>query len=85
MELTSHARRQLRKLDRTAARRILDALDRLALDPTPAPPVSLPLTGYPGVRRLRVGDHRVVYRPDGDTLVVLVLAVGHRREVYDRL
>lgn len=33
----------------------------------------------------KVGDWRVVYEPQDDALVVLVLTLGHRREIYDRL
>jgi mRNA interferase RelE/StbE len=39
------------------------------------------LTGEPGVFRLRVGDYRVLYEIHDDELVVLVLKIGHRREV----
>jgi mRNA interferase RelE/StbE len=38
-----------------------------------------------GVRSLRTGDYRIIYRTVADRLEVLVVAVGHRREVYDRL
>jgi mRNA interferase RelE/StbE len=40
------------------------------------------LTGRPGWYRVRVGDYRIVYTVRDDVLVLLVLAVGHRREVY---
>ena len=85
VDLNARARRQLRKLDKPTARRILTALTALERDPRPAPPTGLPLTGHPGLRRLRVGDYRVVYEVHDDTLVVLVVTIGHRREVYDRL
>ena len=35
-----------------------------------------------GYLRLRVGDFRVIYRIEDDRLIVLVVAIGHRREVY---
>jgi mRNA interferase RelE/StbE len=38
-----------------------------------------------GLRSVRTGDYRVVYRTVADRLEILVIAVGHRREVYDRL
>jgi mRNA interferase RelE/StbE len=41
------------------------------------------LQGRPGLR-VRVGDHRILYAVDGDVLVVVVVTLGHRREVYDR-
>ncbi|GEL20989.1 type II toxin-antitoxin system RelE family toxin [Pseudonocardia asaccharolytica] len=79
------AARALRKLDPPVARRILDAVSGLAEEPRPAPPVGKPLKGEPGAWRLKVGDWRVVYEPQDDALVVLVLTLGHRREIYDRL
>ena len=59
-------------------------LDRrlLSLQDTPRPPGVKALTGEPGTFRLRVGDYRVLYEIHDDELVVLVLKIGHRREVY---
>ncbi|MFI8086497.1 type II toxin-antitoxin system RelE/ParE family toxin [Kitasatospora sp. NPDC086009] len=42
------------------------------------------LTGHDGLYRLWVGDHRVVYEVQGDVMVVLVVNVGNRRDVYRR-
>ena len=70
----------LRKLDSETARRILRAIDALANDPRPAG--CLQLSGGEGELRIRVGDYRVVYDVVDSELVVLVLRLGHRREVY---
>lgn len=72
--------RQLRKLDPTARRRVQAAVELLAENPRP--PASTQLVGGGGARRVRVGDLRVVYEVDDGRLLVLVLTVGHRREVY---
>ena len=74
------AAKAIRKLDRSTARRLLDAIESLARDPRP--PGSIQLKGGSGEFRIRVGDYRVVYDIHHDELVVLVLRVGHRREVY---
>lgn len=74
------AARQLRKLDSSAAARVTAALHLLAVDPRP--PGAKALTGRPGVLRVRTGDHRILYRVEDDELVVVVVALGHRREVY---
>lgn len=79
------ASKALRKLDPQVARRVLAAVSALAEEPRPAPPTGKPLKGEPGAWRLKVGDWRVVYEPHDDQLVILVLALGHRREIYDRL
>jgi mRNA interferase RelE/StbE len=39
-------------------------------------------TGYPAALRVRIGDWRVVYRIEEVRLLVLVLQIGHRREIY---
>ena len=49
-----------------------------------SPPVRQPLTGdLKGLWRYRVGDYRMVAAIEEDRFVVLVVTVGHRREVYD--
>lgn len=81
IEWTTRALRELRKLDERAARRVLLAVTRLADDPRP--PGARVLVGEPaGMLRLRVGDYRVVYSVDAGRVVVTVVRLGHRREVY---
>ena len=70
----------IRRLDKPAARRLLDAIAALAIDPRPSG--SIQLKGGDGELRIRAGDYRVIYDVQDDELVVLVLRVGHRREVY---
>lgn len=54
----------------------------LALQDNPRPPGAKALTGEPGVLRLRVGDYRVLYEVHDAVLIVLVLQVAHRGDVY---
>lgn len=74
------AAKALRKLDRPTARRLLDAIEGLAVDPRP--PGCIQLKGGGGEYRVRVGDYRIIYEVHDDELIVLVLRLGHRREVY---
>jgi len=75
------ARREFHALETTMRERVLRAVQRLALDPYRAPNVkALKGGGY----RLRVGDYRVLYELKNDILVVLVVQIAHRREVYRR-
>lgn len=74
------AAKAIRKLDQSTARRLLDAIGALASDPRPSGCIQL--KGGGGEFRIRVGDYRIVYDVQDDELVVLVLRVGHRREVY---
>jgi mRNA interferase RelE/StbE len=74
------AAKELRKLDRPIARRIARAVDGLAMDPRAASSTSL--LGHPDLRRLRVGDHRVIYTVRDAELVVLALQIVHRSRAY---
>jgi mRNA interferase RelE/StbE len=73
------AAKALRKLDPPNAQRLRAAIDLLAENPRP--PAAIPLKGSL-FWRVRVGDYRIIYDIRDGELVVLVLDVGHRREVY---
>lgn len=80
IEFTPSARRQFTRLPREVIRRI-DA-HILALAENPFLPGAEKLSGSPGLFRIRIGDYRVVYTVEHHALVVLVVRVGHRRDVY---
>ena len=40
------------------------------------------MKGEPDHYRIRVGDYRVIYRVDGMRVIVLIVKIGHRRDVY---
>ena len=77
---TPAANRQLRKFDPQVRRRVQAAIELLAADPRP--PAATQLVGGAGEWRIRTGDYRIVYESEEDRLLILVLAVGHRREIY---
>ena len=78
--LAPAAERQLRKFDPAVRRRIQAALELLADNPRPH--AATQLVGGSGEWRVRTGDYRSVYDIEDDRLVVLVLRVAHRRDVY---
>jgi mRNA interferase RelE/StbE len=80
IEVSPAAARQLRKLDPAARRRVQAAVELLAEEPRPAR--AKKLMGGDGEWRVRTGDFRIVYEIKDQALLVLVLAVGHQREVY---
>jgi mRNA interferase RelE/StbE len=84
VEFDDRARRELRKLDAKIQRDILRYLrEHVAGSPDPrqfGKPLRMTLAG---LWRYRVGDYRLICRLEDRILVVLVLKVGHRREVYD--
>lgn len=81
VNLTSAAARQLRKLDRQIQVRIYARLKKL--EENPRPPGAIQLQGTSRIlHRVREGDFRIIYFIEDDRLVVLVLRIAHRREVY---
>jgi mRNA interferase RelE/StbE len=68
----------LKRLDKLAARRVIEKLERaLSADPH----AGIPLTGeFHGLFKFRIGDYRVIYTKTHEG--VLVLRIGHRKDVY---
>ena len=79
VELRPAAVRALRKIDPRDRGRVHGAIALLAQDPRP--PGARALTGRPGLR-VRVGDYRILYLVQEDVLLIVVVTIGHRREVY---
>ncbi len=61
-------------------RRLIGAMRGLESDPRP--PGCVKLSGDKDLFRIRVGDYRIVYQVQDRVLVVLVVDIGHRREIY---
>ncbi|MBK9365748.1 MAG: type II toxin-antitoxin system RelE/ParE family toxin [Deltaproteobacteria bacterium] len=81
IEWDPRALKDLRKLERDIQRAVVEAVESLAMNPRP--PGCKKLVGRDGWR-LRVRDYRVLYDVYDDRLVVYVVHVGHRRDIYDR-
>ena len=81
VEVSTSAAKSLAKLDRKARLRVAGAIELLAFDPRP-PAAKMLRGGDHGRWRVRVGDYRIVYNVEDDRLLVLVIRVAHRREVY---
>jgi mRNA interferase RelE/StbE len=82
VRLAPAAVRQVRKLDPPGRRRVQAAIDLLAENPRP--PGARQLVGGAGEWRVRTGDFRIIYDIRDEQLLVLVVKVGHRRDVYER-
>jgi mRNA interferase RelE/StbE len=76
------AAKALSKLDRQVRLRVTGVVETLARDPRP--PAATPLRGDSSLWRIRTGDYRIVYTIRDHELVVLVVKIGHRRDVYGR-
>jgi mRNA interferase RelE/StbE len=79
IEFRPAALRELRKIDRAVQPRLHGAIALLAQDPRP--PASRQLRGRDGYR-LRVGDYRIIYTINDGILLIVIVTVGHRRDVY---
>jgi mRNA interferase RelE/StbE len=80
IELTTQAAKQLATLERQTLKRIAARIDALAEDPRPAS--ARKLSGKEALFRIRVGDYRVIYRIIDRTVLVTIIRIGHRRDVY---
>lgn len=84
IEMTPAAEKALTKIAKSN-RALLQRFDKvlLSLAETPTPSGSKQLAGeVPPLYRVRVGDYRILYQIEDDILVLLVVHVGHRRDVY---
>jgi mRNA interferase RelE/StbE len=80
VEIKRSARKTFLALPKSIQTRMGAAINGLAADPRP--PRSRKLTGSSILYRIRIGDYRVVYEIHDDRLVVVVIRLGHRREIY---
>jgi mRNA interferase RelE/StbE len=80
VHILDSALRQLEELAKAQRDRIRERIRELAANPRPQG--SIKLKGEDDLYRIRVGDYRVIYTIRDDELIVLVLRVGYRREVY---
>jgi mRNA interferase RelE/StbE len=79
LEWRASAAKELRKIDRQAVPRIVEAVEQLAIEPLP--PGAKKLQGADYIYRIRVGDYRIVYELDAAGRITIV-RVRHRKEVY---
>jgi mRNA interferase RelE/StbE len=79
IEFTNSALRDFKGLDRATQRRIAPRIDALGIDPFLSG--AKKLQGEPGLFRIRAGDYRVIYRVEQKLITVLILKIGHRREI----
>ncbi|MBK8035549.1 MAG: type II toxin-antitoxin system RelE/ParE family toxin [Verrucomicrobiaceae bacterium] len=73
------AEKQLQSLPQAEQKRIQKAVDSLASNPRP--PGTIKMSGSTSWR-IRVGDYRIIYDIQDSQLIVMVIKIGHRREIY---
>lgn len=80
VQFAASAARSFRKLESAVQHRLARAIDALAIDPRPHGAVKL--ADEDDLYRVRVSEYRVVYKIQDRQLIVLIVAVGHRRDIY---
>jgi mRNA interferase RelE/StbE len=83
IDLTPAAARQFRMLPPDQKDRIRRRIDQLGSDPRPSGCEKI--AGAASLWRVRIGDYRIVYEVRDDRLVVIVVLIGNRRDIYDAL
>ena len=83
IQFAPRAERQLSRLPVAVQRDLVASGESLAANPRPAG--ARKLTGQHNRWRIRVGSYRIIYEIRDEVLTVLVVVVGHRREVYRRI
>ena len=78
--LSEESQKFLKKCDKFVKNRILDRLENLREDPRIGKPLTANLAG---LWSLRIGDHRAIYQIKDNELIVVVIKVGHRKNIYD--
>lgn len=80
IEVTPRAARDLAALPRAQLERVSRKIDGLAVQPRPRGVTKL--SGAEDLHRIRVGDYRVVYQIKDDILLIVLIRIGHRRDIY---
>ena len=80
IELSRDAERQIGRFRPALHLRISAAIDALRLDPRPTGVRKL--SGFANRWRIRVGDYRIVYEIHDSQLLVIIIEVGHRSDIY---
>ena len=82
LEFSSSVIKDLRSIPNRDVQRILQRINALKIEPRP--PNCQKLSGQP-IYRIRQGAYRVLYEIKAEALIVLVIKVGHRKSVYQRI
>ena len=82
IEITASAEKSLKKIPKIDLIKVIKVIQKLSIDPKP--PGSRKLAGEDDVFRVRQGNYRIIYEVEGKKLLILVLKIGHRKEIYNK-
>ncbi|WP_295021187.1 type II toxin-antitoxin system RelE/ParE family toxin [Sulfurimonas sp.] len=83
IEFLPTARKELSSLDSVVQKQLKDKIILLAADPAQLKNNIKPLKGeFSGKFRLRVRDYRIIFRIEEEKVLIMIIRIGHRKEVY---
>ena len=83
IEFKRSAAKALKKIPKANRKRIVEKIDSLA--ESPPNPDTTKMKGNNPFHKVRIGDYRIVYEIQEDVLVILVVKIGHRKDIYKNL
>lgn len=85
VKFTKSANKEFSQLSAAIKQKIIDAIELISTNPYSELLKVKKLKGAPSLYRVRIGDYRVVYEVKKDVLVIVIIKIGHRKEVYRHL
>lgn len=82
VKFSQRAEKEIKKLPKPIAKKIVESISLLATNPFAEVLRFKKLRTQANLYRIRVGDYRVIYEIKGDLLLVIVVRIGHRKDVY---
>jgi mRNA interferase RelE/StbE len=83
IEVTKSVAKELKQIARPDQKRIIKAIDNLA-ENLPNPDITK-MKGNNPFHKIRVGDYRIIYEIQNDILMILIIKIGHRKDIYRNL
>ena len=80
IEFAKQAAKQFKALPRQEQQRLKTKIDNLEIDPRPSGVIKL--SGEKNLYRIRVGNYRIIYSIQDSRLLILIVKIGHRKDVY---
>jgi mRNA interferase RelE/StbE len=80
IKILNHAKRQVKSISKYVQEQIKITIKNLGDNPRPVGVIKL--SGKQDLYRVRVGDYRIIYQIEDNVLLIIIVSVGHRREIY---
>lgn len=85
VKLSNRATKDLKKIRKEISKKVIESLELLSINPFAEVLNTKKLKVNGNLYRIRIGDYRVIYEIKSDLLIILVVRVGHRKDVYEYL